>query len=370
MSAHLDSIILAPDLPSEQWWSMDYYWREFQVGMGADLREFHFEVALPPRNTPRLWRRHVAYPSQIRDLSRIKQGRSLLHVLDHSYGHLCREDLPSIISCHDLAEWRERTLSWPQHLWWKSRVLGVRRARHCFALSESTANDLEEFLGIPRSQITVNPMGVDGRFKPLMVSEEDVNRYPRLDSIRRKKKEDCLLLLHVGSNIPRKNIATLLRALKGLQDRGVRVCLIKAGESLKNSRYVSWIRENRLQESIIEVERPDFDELHRIYSLSDIFCFPSSYEGQGLPVLEAQACGIPCIISSSTSLREVGGDAALYHESHCDDSLLSQIMEIYSSSQLRENLIQKGFRNTQRFTWREHFERIGEVYRRVWRENS
>ena len=359
------SVILAPDLLEEKWWSMDYYWREFQRNLPLFGNEFNFQVALPISNSSKFVKRHFHYPQQIQSLLSHSQAPQLLHVLDHSYGHLCRADFPCVVSCHDLAEWRTPTLPFYSHQMWKYRVRGIQKAKHFFALSESTSRDLQEIFNIPQTQITVNPLGIDSQFKPIAIDEEDFNQYPQLGLLRETKAAGFSLILHVGSNIERKNLPTLLGALKRLIDQGEPVCLIKVGESLFKSKYSSLIHDLQLRDHLIEIEGPSVEELQRIYALSDLLSFPSTYEGQGLPVLEAQACGLPCVISMSSSLTEVGGDSVLYHDPLNSEELAAQIERVMDSPELRSNLVQKGFENVKQFTWKEHFNRLVGVYRRL-----
>lgn len=361
------SVILAPDLPEEKWWSMDYYWREFQKTLPSFADEFEFHSALPNSNSSKFIKRHFQYSQRIRELLSDVSSAQVLHVLDHSYGHLCRDDLPCVVSCHDLAEWKTPTLPFYSHQMWKYRVRGIQKAKHFFALSESTSRDLQEIFNIPQTQITVNPLGIDSQFKPIVIDEEDFNRYPQLCLLRGKKAAGFSLILHVGSNIERKNLPILLRALKRLIDRGEPVCLIKAGDSLFKSKYLSLIHDLQLMGHLIEIEGPSVEELQRIYALSDLLSFPSTYEGQGLPVLEAQACGLPCVISMSSSLTEVGGDSVLYHDPLNSEVLAAQINNLIKSPEVRAQLIKKGFENVKRFTWGKHFSRLAEIYRNILR---
>ncbi len=355
-------IVVAPDLPSEVWWSMDYYKRIFQKEIEKLSGQFDFKMALPVPGRMRLWDRHVAYPAKIRELIHSNTKNGLLHILDHSYGHLCRSDINCVVSCHDLAEWRKRTLPSMQHWWWKSRVRQLSKARHCFALSQSTSNDLQEFLGIEKDKITVNPFGVDEVFKPMVMTEELFKTNSRLQCLRDLKEKGFSLILHVGSNIDRKNVITLLRAVSLLKRKNRSVVLVKVGDSLFKSRWSKWIVDQGLESSIIEFGPLSFEDLHPIYAYTDVLSFPSTYEGQGLPVLESQACGLPCVISNSTSLVEVGGDSVLYHDPMDPEELMSWIERVLDSSDLRQDLIRKGCENVKRFTWDVHFNRVVLVY--------
>ena len=99
-----------------------------------------------------------------------------------------------------------------------------------------------------------------------------------------------------------------------------------------------------------------------IYSLCDVFVFPSTYEGFGLPVLEAQACGTPVILAESSCLPEVGGDGALYFPPHDEGALAEQITRLVDPA-VRDPLVAAGFANAAKFTWKAHAEKVLRSYR-------
>ena len=100
------------------------------------------------------------------------------------------------------------------------------------------------------------------------------------------------------------------------------------------------------------------DRLTALYNLCDVLAFPSLYEGFGMPVAEAQACGLPCVISNASSLPEIGGEGALYHDPLDAQALADQLQRVYEDKELRASLRAKGFANAQRFDWDRHVDTL------------
>jgi glycosyltransferase involved in cell wall biosynthesis len=107
------------------------------------------------------------------------------------------------------------------------------------------------------------------------------------------------------------------------------------------------------------------EDLPALYSLADLFAFPSHYEGFGIPVLEAMACGVPVVCAENSSLPEVAGDAALLVEATNRNALTEAMHRLLIDSPLRAELIGRGLRQASKFTWEEAAQRLIDVYRRV-----
>jgi len=95
----------------------------------------------------------------------------------------------------------------------------------------------------------------------------------------------------------------------------------------------------------------DDDELAALYSLASIFVYPSKYEGFGIPILEAMACGTPVIASNSSSIPEVAGNAAQYFEADSEESLMHAIEKVVSDAKLQKCMIENGFKRKADFSW-------------------
>jgi len=349
-------ILLAPTLLCEGSLSMDLYAgnliEEFQqIDDAPDWKIVSPSSATSASKIKRYFLRNVAFPLAVR---RQPKG-SILHVLDHSNGHLCRHYPRSVATCHDIAEYRETPLNPRQLNHWKWRVEGMKKAQKIVAISHNTKRDLIELLNIPEADIEVAHYGVDPLFKP-WDRQEIANRFPELPT-------SGLKILHIGSNIQRKNLPVLIRALGILRERKVDFTFVKIGYDFPPDQQ-QMIRNAGIQDRVLFLGNRTTEELPLIYSLCDIFVFPSTYEGFGRPILEAQACGTPVILAESSCLPEVGGDGALYFSPHDEEMLAARITELHDSS-VRQTLIHRGFANASKYTWRSHAEKVIATYKMI-----
>ena len=120
---------------------------------------------------------------------------------------------------------------------------------------------------------------------------------------------------------------------------------------------------SRFNSMIRKFDNLSVRELKMFYSCADMFIYPSKYEGFGIPVLEAMACGIPVIASNTSSSPEVGGNSALYFNPDSDVDLQDKIMKIMNDKQLRTTLINRGYENIKRFSWDRSVDKLLEVYK-------
>lgn len=296
--------------------------------------------------------RNVNFPMLVRKAAK---KDAVLHVLDHSNGHLCRHHPRSVATCHDIAEYRETALNSRQLNHWKWRVEGMKQARRIIAISHNTKLDLVELLQIPEDRIDVAHYGVDPLFRPWR-REEIQSRFPELNPHKLK-------ILHIGSNIQRKNIPVLVRALGVLKQRGVDFSFVKIGGQFPDDQ-LAMIQKAGISDHIVFLGNRTTEELPMIYSLCDIFVFPSTYEGFGRPILEAQACGVPTILAESSCLPEVGGDGALYFQPQDEEALAARILELENPVE-RARLIEAGFANAAKYTWKSHAEKVIRTYRLI-----
>jgi glycosyltransferase involved in cell wall biosynthesis len=170
-------------------------------------------------------------------------------------------------------------------------------------------------------------------------------------------------ILFVSTIEPRKNLGVLLDAFERLKQRGAYSgALVVVGRvGWKSEELVPRLRGR-------DVHHLDYlspDVLASVYSKADIFVFPSIYEGFGFPLLEAMAFGVPSIAARSSSLPEIGGDAALYFDPNDARELEKQIERLSDDPALREDLIVRGRRRAAGFRWDAAAARTFEVFRRV-----
>lgn len=234
---------------------------------------------------------------------------------------------------------------------WSMRTLvenSIRRADRILVNTRNTEEHLRAILKIPQSRITVVPLGVDlQRFSPLD---------PVICRSRVKERYGVQerYILAVGSVNPRKNLVTLLEGYKLLRREGASglQLVIVGAKEWGNSELTDAMHILGLAEDDVAFLGyiPD-DEMSCLYSGADVFVFPSLFEGFGLPLLEAMACGTPVVASDNSSFPEVGGDAAIYVPPHSSDNFASAIKRLLQDSVLRGVMIKKGLERVKTLTW-------------------
>jgi len=245
----------------------------------------------------------------------------------------------------------------------------VRRADHIIAVSEHTRRDLMGWLDIARERISVIHHGVDSCFR--RVEDRD-----RLAAVRARYELPPRFILHVGTLQPRKNLPRLIEAYAGLLAAGEglaqyavgtegRLGLVLAGGKgwLDDDIYAT-IRRLGLESQVRITGFVDDADLPALYSLAELFVFPTLYEGFGLPVLEAMACGTPVVCSNASSLPEVAGEAALLVAPTDASGLTAAMRRGLTDADLRSRLIAVGLARGQSFTWEEAARRTVAAYRR------
>ena len=262
----------------------------------------------------------------------------------------------SVVTVHDLGYVyypEAHTLSQNLYLRWSTRY-NARSARRVLADSEATRQDLIDHYQIPEERIVVVYPGRDESLAPVHDPE-------RLAAVQARYGLGRSYLLYVGTLHPRKNLVRLVQSFGALvgsaapetgeRPRGLQ--LVLAGQ--KGWLYDEIMREVRrldLADHIVLTGYVPDEDLPALLSGALAFVFPSLYEGFGLPILEAMACGTPVICSNASSLPEVAGDAALLVDPLDTEQLTSALQRLTTSEGLRNELVAKGFRQVQRFSWR------------------
>lgn len=248
---------------------------------------------------------------------------------------------PCILTVHDL------TLQFPllyklnnrMKLYIKFDKMGIKKADHIIAISQNTKNDLISKIGISEEKITTIYQGID-------------------HNIYKPQKKDNLYefdyLLYVGSEQPRKNLESLLKAFYILKKEFKDLKLIKIGEpglSEDRRNVLKIIKKYNLEDDIIFTGYIPEIELPHYYSNAKCFVFPSLYEGFGFPVIEAMACGCPVITSNVSSLPEIAGNAAVFVEPRDISSLVNSIRMICTDNIMRDRMIEKGLIQSKKYSW-------------------
>lgn len=273
---------------------------------------------------------------------------------------------PSLLTVHDLSFLRYPQGAHPALLAWLTRAVprSLTRARHVLADSHSTRADLIELMQVPAEQITVIGAGVEARFQPV----DDVETLQR---VRARYRLPQRFILSVSTLEPRKNFDGLVAAFSQLATDSPRSLaadlhlVIAGGKGWLYDAIFAAAEASPVRERIHFTGFVDDDDLPALYSMASLFAFPSHYEGFGIPVLEAMACGVPVVCADNSSLPEVAGQAALLIESTDGAALVEAMARALGEPSLRDTLIERGFEQAKRFTWEAAAGRLLEVYRQV-----
>jgi glycosyltransferase involved in cell wall biosynthesis len=281
----------------------------------------------------------------------------------HSPANVLPEFLPrgcaGVVTLHDLAFLRmPEVLTRPKRVYHRTfTVRSLRRAAKIIAVSQSTSRDLTELLDIAPRQITTVYPCIDERFTRTF-SESEVRAF------RERQGLEDGFLLYLGTLEPRKNIPTLLDAYARLrQMTGTRVRLVLAGGK-------GWLYETifaRVQALGLESEVlfPGFvsdEEQPLWYRAAAAFAYPSLYEGFGIPVAEALACGTPVVTSTSSSLPESGAGLALTVDPHDVEAMAAALREALTDTTLREHCRSQAPAVVERFSAAAMVQQIIAVY--------
>ncbi|MGZ2369848.1 glycosyltransferase family 4 protein [Ancylomarina sp. YFZ004] len=167
------------------------------------------------------------------------------------------------------------------------------------------------------------------------------------------------IILAVGSLDPRKNLERLISAFSRWDNDEYQLVIV--GGQQKSFSKMNFATNNRVKFMGYVSEQ----DLHNYYSKSEIFIYPSLYEGFGIPPLEAMAHGTPVIVSRCTSLPDVCRDAAFYIDPYSEESILEGLESLVNSQSLRDDLIKKGYKNIKRFSWRLSAQKLNEIVSKI-----
>ncbi len=281
-----------------------------------------------------------------------------------------RPGVPTVLTFYDIIP-----IAYPEYVALRARLLfrlltrlACHAADHIVSISDAASHDLMHHFGVPASKITTTPLAPDPRFQPQPPAE--------IERIRQKYNLPEHFFLYFGINKPHKNLVSLVESfdkvtrwqgdkVKSADELTLSPChLVIAGAW--DERYPeAKQRAAALGDAVRFLGRIEDADLPGLYAAATAFIFPSKYEGFGLPVLEAMACGTPVACSNNSSLPEVAGDAALLFNPQ-NISEISQTMEQLSTNvALRQQLSQRGLAQAQRFTWRRTAEATLDVYRNL-----
>ncbi len=282
--------------------------------------------------------------------SKAPRGYRLYHLLNPNLGIMLANLQPSVVTVHDLSVFKRNVtediiaesygLEIPQLLAIQLNMRYIRDADRVLCMSNYTKNDVISVLGVESKRITVTYPGIDHElFKPRGKLEARRSLGLPLEKP---------IVLHVGTDEPRKNTKTLIEALASAKQRIPDLILVKVGGIRKVTRKL--ISALGLSDSVIHFERTD--NVAPFYNAADLFAFPSYYEGFGYPAAEAMASGCPVVAANSSSLTEVVGEGGVLFPTFDVIALREIIIRMVTDPAWKAALVRGGLEQVKKFDWK------------------
>lgn len=266
---------------------------------------------------------------------------------------------PSVLTVHDLAFLTVPDCAYPTLRVYLETVVprSARNADHIIAVSHSTRRDVINRFGIAPEKVTTVYEAAGPEFYPETTE--------RVELALREIGVDRPYILAVGTLEPRKNYARLFDAYARVLELGAHQDLVVAGRP-------GWMFQPALDRIAalgisdhVRIVQPDDSQLRALYSAADAFVYPSLYEGFGIPVLEALACGAPVACSRTSSLPEVLGDAGLCFDPRSVEEIAHVILRLLGDTDLCASLRRRGPQRASTFSWQRAAEETAAVYRQT-----
>lgn len=269
---------------------------------------------------------------------------------------------PVVVTIHDLSFYLYPELFRPRNRIYLQTFARrtAERSAGIIAVSGSTRSDIVRILGVPGRKVTVIPNGVGEEMRPIDDREQ-------VEALRRRYSLAEHLILFLGTLEPRKNIATLLEAYAVLRRKQgfVHRLVVAGGKGWYYEEIYAMVERLGLEGEVIFPGYIPQSELALWYNAADLFVYPSLYEGFGIPPLEAMACGTPVIVSNTSSLPEVVGDAGVI-VAPCDAQALAEAMLSVVSDRVHHRALRDaGLSRAGAFSWRNTAAKTAGFYRQL-----
>lgn len=333
--------------------SQDVEWEAYAPSVSSQPIPFHFPPQVSVKASKSSW-----------GGGRIKKDRRRLDIFHGTnfkapdYGQL-----HSILTIHDV--WLPRHPEYSKKLFgqalssWKLG-LRARQVSRVVSVSHFTSREIQEVLHLSPDRITVIHHGPS----PDMFPERDHQKFQEVQA--RLHIPARPFVLFVGGAEPRKNHTAVFQAFARSPRLAKSASLVVIGEVRSRSASLTeTARTLGIMDSVCCPGYVSSDDLRLLYSHAEAFVFPSLYEGFGIPLLDAMACGAPIITARGSALPEVAGEAALYVDPHDPEQLETEIERLVSDRALQTHLRNKGFARVKQFTWEQAAQDTLNLYRDV-----
>jgi glycosyltransferase involved in cell wall biosynthesis len=237
----------------------------------------------------------------------------------------------------------------------------AKKSDRIITVSESTKKDARELLGFPEEKITAIHNGIDKRF----FEEDSFSR----DDVKKNYGILGKYILFLGTLEPRKNLSRVLEAFarfkKNYQNSSDYQLVVAGKKGWLTEEYFQQTKDLGIEDDMIFTGYVGGDELKPLYTNAEFFVMPSLYEGFGQTIVEAMACGAPCLVSKVSSIPEIAGEAAYFVDPHDTDGIVKGMAELASNKDLRQSLSTKGKEQAKKFSWEKCARETLEVYKNV-----
>ena len=289
---------------------------------------------------------------------RLIPGAELFHATEHLLMPL--KQVPTVLTVHDLIyRLYPRYHKAMNYLYLSAAMpLYVERAHAVITISESSKRDLIRLYNVPEDKVSVVHEAPSAHFEPASPDQ--------IENVRHRHGLPKRFVLTVGTIEPRKNLTRLVNAVGLVRDMGIDLGLVIAGT--RGWLYEGFFRHlegHKHRNAVILTGHFPDEDLPALYSAAELCAVPSLYEGFGLPILEAMACNVPVACSDSSSLPELGGEAARYFDP-ADERQMAEVMRgVLQNGALREEMRVTGMAQAKRFSWVRAAEETMAVYEQV-----
>lgn len=304
----------------------------------------------------------VLFPRKLR--ARLKSRPAVVHICDHSnamYGAAAGNQ-PVVVTCHDLIAVRSALgeelhcpVSFTGRLFQRWILRSLRRVDAVVCVSNATRDDAEQLVSrlgaSPKIEMISN--GLNYPYHQLTQSEA-MARLKKLSGL------ELPFVLHVGSNLPRKNRDGVLRIFARNKDKW-NARLVFAGDALDPEQR-ALAKRLEIADRIVEINDASDQLLEALYTLAVALLFPSLSEGFGWPIIEAQACGCPVVCSNIPPMPETAGTAGLFHDAADEAGFAADVFRLNDPAE-RAIWSEKGLRNAERFSTEKMISRYIDIYR-------
>lgn len=322
-------------------------------------RPYHNDFVFAPNVTPVVLKPQARHPAlyilwtEWAIPNALRKYKADIYFSPDGLGTL-RSRVPTCLAIHDLAYIHYPAFMDKLHKWHYARYLPrfAAKAKRIIAVSEYTRQDIIRHYGVDGDKIDVVYNGAHEEYKPLGYSERE--------AVKQQYTGGEEFFLFTGALHPRKNIVNLLKAFVQFKRRQRSpIKLVIVGRMAWQYDEIAKARELMpFKEDVIWTGYLQVDELARITASAYALVYPSLFEGFGIPILEAMSCNVPVIVSDTSSMPEVGGDAALLVDPASPEDIAAKMMMIYKDEQLRNRMIAAASIQKTRFSWDRSAEQI------------